>query len=427
MSKCMRNDECIRTGRRGCISHAELIGVYEVQTDEWSSGTTDLSQIFLDRMLQRKSKTDPSGPRGLEVQQQLLYSENQQVALPGPDVYPKAIERHVAEDSCFLESFAIVHADVSPMATQSGDVYFDLERLLDPGTFNIRRAGCGVPVCGLDLLCTCESLRIPRHCLLVHQISSERELDEQFADSRLVTVEDFEARLGLGPVTVPAPPVPVSVPRAEVQFRSRRQQRASHQVISPTHQSQADDAAHANSPAYLLAPCCRSLRDRPPTPHDPQIWPLPAPEFDKVKLVSLASPPGTADKSAQSGSGSGSNRHQKGLSMNKFGLGKLGSWQRIRVVARCDCVWTSVAYSLEPVSGGHAQGPVDAQTIVPGLGPSAPVDVDENGTGAPSPMDASPSGARGSAEPIYGDTAQDAGDEVRFSVELTRIDQLKDT
>ncbi|KIM59647.1 hypothetical protein SCLCIDRAFT_55606, partial [Scleroderma citrinum Foug A] len=35
--------------------------------------------------------------------------------------------------------------------------------------------------------------------------------------------------------------------------------------------------------------------------------------------------------------------------------------------------------------------------------------------------------ASGGAEPIYGDTAQDAGDEVRFSVELTRIDRLKDT
>ena len=62
---------------------------------------------------------------------------------------------------------------------------------------------------------------------------------------------------------------------------------------------------------------------------------------------------------------------------------------------------------------------------VPGP-PSAPVDVDENGTGAPSTTDASPSGASG-AESIYGNTAQDPGNEVRFSVELTCIDQLKDT
>lgn len=30
-------------------------------------------------------------------------------------------------------------------------------------------------------------------------------------------------------------------------------------------------------------------------------------------------------------------------------------------------------------------------------------------------------------EPIFGDTTQDAGDEVRFSVELTRMDRLNDT
>ena len=32
-----------------------------------------------------------------------------------------------------------------------------------------------------------------------------------------------------------------------------------------------------------------------------------------------------------------------------------------------------------------------------------------------------------SLETIYGDTQQDAGDEVRFSVELTRLDRLDDT
>ncbi|EIW74766.1 hypothetical protein CONPUDRAFT_25708, partial [Coniophora puteana RWD-64-598 SS2] len=35
--------------------------------------------------------------------------------------------------------------------------------------------------------------------------------------------------------------------------------------------------------------------------------------------------------------------------------------------------------------------------------------------------------ANGVKEPVYGDQQQDAGDEVRFSVELTRIDRLKDT
>lgn len=30
-------------------------------------------------------------------------------------------------------------------------------------------------------------------------------------------------------------------------------------------------------------------------------------------------------------------------------------------------------------------------------------------------------------EPVYGDTSEDVGDEVRFSVEVTRIDRLNDT
>ena len=57
--------------------------------------------------------------------------------------------------------------------------------------------------------------------------------------------------------------------------------------------------------------------------------------------------------------------------------------------------------------------------------PSLSLDDDNAATTtAPSPVDPSPSGV---GEPIYGDTTQDAGDEVRFSVELTRIDRLKDT
>ncbi|KIK93594.1 hypothetical protein PAXRUDRAFT_828808 [Paxillus rubicundulus Ve08.2h10] len=57
------------------------------------------------------------------------------------------------------------------------------------------------------------------------------------------------------------------------------------------------------------------------------------------------------------------------------------------------------------------------------LQPSLSID-DENVASTSSPTEQSPSGA---GEPVYGDTAQDAGDEVRFSVELTRIDRLKDT
>ncbi|KAG9310881.1 Pkinase-domain-containing protein [Chiua virens] len=55
--------------------------------------------------------------------------------------------------------------------------------------------------------------------------------------------------------------------------------------------------------------------------------------------------------------------------------------------------------------------------------PSLSLD-DDNPATAPSPVEPTPSGVGG---PTYGDTAQDAGDEVRFSVELTRIDRLKDT
>jgi len=35
--------------------------------------------------------------------------------------------------------------------------------------------------------------------------------------------------------------------------------------------------------------------------------------------------------------------------------------------------------------------------------------------------------ANGITEPVYGDPSEDVGDEVRFSVELTRIDRLNDT
>jgi protein-serine/threonine kinase len=42
--------------------------------------------------------------------------------------------------------------------------------------------------------------------------------------------------------------------------------------------------------------------------------------------------------------------------------------------------------------------------------------------------DASPVSEQASViEPVYGDQSNDAGDEVKFSVELTRLDRLKDT
>lgn len=60
---------------------------------------------------------------------------------------------------------------------------------------------------------------------------------------------------------------------------------------------------------------------------------------------------------------------------------------------------------------------------VSGVAPSQASMDDDTGATISSPVD-SPSGIN---EAIYGDTSQDAGDEVRFSIELTRIDRLKDT
>ncbi|KAG1750401.1 Pkinase-domain-containing protein [Suillus paluster] len=61
---------------------------------------------------------------------------------------------------------------------------------------------------------------------------------------------------------------------------------------------------------------------------------------------------------------------------------------------------------------------------VSGVAPSQASMDDDNGGMTSSPVDSSPSGTH---ETVYGDTSQDAGDEVRFSIELTRIDRLKDT
>lgn len=44
-----------------------------------------------------------------------------------------------------------------------------------------------------------------------------------------------------------------------------------------------------------------------------------------------------------------------------------------------------------------------------------------------SPTVALPSGPEHESLTVYGDQSQDAGDEVRFSVELTRLDRLNDT
>ena len=53
--------------------------------------------------------------------------------------------------------------------------------------------------------------------------------------------------------------------------------------------------------------------------------------------------------------------------------------------------------------------------------PSLSLEDDNSPGGTPVVVDGGPQ------EPLYGDTTQDAGDEVRFSVELTRLDRLNDT
>ncbi|KAH7906853.1 Pkinase-domain-containing protein [Hygrophoropsis aurantiaca] len=58
--------------------------------------------------------------------------------------------------------------------------------------------------------------------------------------------------------------------------------------------------------------------------------------------------------------------------------------------------------------------------------PSLSLDDDAAAAAAASPTESS-SSPSGTVETVYGDTTQDLGDEVRFSVELTRIDRLKDT
>lgn len=67
-----------------------------------------------------------------------------------------------------------------------------------------------------------------------------------------------------------------------------------------------------------------------------------------------------------------------------------------------------------------------SQVSTSGMGsqPSLTLDDDTSPTASPLVTESSSSAPQ---EPLYGDSAQDAGDEVRFSVELTRLDRLNDT
>jgi protein-serine/threonine kinase len=68
-------------------------------------------------------------------------------------------------------------------------------------------------------------------------------------------------------------------------------------------------------------------------------------------------------------------------------------------------------------------------------GPTTPLAFDDENSVIISPNTPSSDGNGGTSSPttvviqetVYGDVSQDAGDEVRFSVELTRIDRLNDT
>ncbi|KAF8131160.1 hypothetical protein EV363DRAFT_1331862 [Boletus edulis] len=116
-------------------------------------------------------------------------------------------------------------------------------------------------------------------------------------------------------------------------------------------------------------------------------------------------------KTATGSTGSGSSRHRKGLSVTSLGWRNL--WNKPPRMHQC----IRSQKGKPPVS----ETPVkDNRDLGKQLPPSS--------TASPSltnrPVEPTPSGV---GEPIYGDTAQDAGDGVRFSIEVTQIDRLKDT
>ena len=67
-----------------------------------------------------------------------------------------------------------------------------------------------------------------------------------------------------------------------------------------------------------------------------------------------------------------------------------------------------------------------SQVSTSGMGSQPSLSLEDDNSPAGSPSVPEPSSA-GPQEPLYGDSAQDIGDEVRFSVELTRLDRLNDT
>ncbi|KAF8450998.1 hypothetical protein L210DRAFT_3521963 [Boletus edulis BED1] len=161
-------------------------------------------------------------------------------------------------------------------------------------------------------------------------------------------------------------------------------------------------------------------------------------------------------KTATGSTGSGSSRHRKGLSVDKFGLAKYleqtatnGMWSR--VPSESSAAGTPAAEEKKAPPTVPSTNDVNKNALLSplyplhqcirsqkGKPPVSETPVKDNcdlgkqlppsSTASPSltnrPVEPTPSGV---GEPIYGDTAQDAGDGVRFSIEVTQIDRLKDT
>jgi protein-serine/threonine kinase len=67
-----------------------------------------------------------------------------------------------------------------------------------------------------------------------------------------------------------------------------------------------------------------------------------------------------------------------------------------------------------------------SQVSASGMASQPSLSLEDDNSPASSPIVTEPS-STSTQESLYGDTTQDAGDEVRFSVELTRLDRLNDT
>ncbi|EGO02964.1 hypothetical protein SERLA73DRAFT_176454 [Serpula lacrymans var. lacrymans S7.3] len=119
-------------------------------------------------------------------------------------------------------------------------------------------------------------------------------------------------------------------------------------------------------------------------------------------------------------------RLKKGKGGGGLGFSSVGSGSGLAAFTMVDK--RGLPLPSHPSTGGMLRGLLmrrqSSQVSASGAASSPPsINLDEDNVVAPTPMANDQAGM----EPIFGDTVQDAGDEVRFSVELTRIDRLKDT